>query len=207
MIVAQVEPAAPPAPRRCARTASGARSRATCGDRGEIGDGADLVVDRHDADTSETSASSERRRARRDRRDRHASTPTTRPPACSTACSTAWCSTAEHTRTAAATIDVPKIGRVVGLGAAAGEDHLAGPAAEHVGNIVAGLVDRLAHLRGRSGASPIGLANCSVRNGSIASTASATHGRRRRVIEVGVAGSRHPGNAIRADRRQHAVDR
>ena len=77
-------------------TAPGARSRDDGGDGGEVGDRADLVVDRHHADDGDVVGRA-RRRARRGRPGRRASTPTTVPPWRSTACSTAWCSAAGHT--------------------------------------------------------------------------------------------------------------
>ena len=125
------------------------RSRADdCGDLGEIGDRADLVVDGHHADHRDVV---ERAPASASRSTRPAaSTPTTGRRARSTACSTAWCSTAGHTAPPAAAIERAEDRGVVGLGAAAGEHDLAGPAAEHVGDVVARLVDRLARLAGEA---------------------------------------------------------
>ncbi len=86
----------------------------------------------------------------------------------------------------AATIDRAEDGGVVGLGSTTGEDHLARPATEHVGDIVASLVDRLADLPGES-----------VRTGRVGELLTeerqhrldrfGPHRRRRRVVEVGVA--------------------
>ena len=91
------------------------------------------------------------------------------PPACSTGCSTAWCSAAEHTARPAQRRSTDDRG-VVGLGAAPGEDHLSRRDADHVGDLVARLVDRLAGSRANR-CEPLGLAKRSVKNGSIASTA------------------------------------
>ena len=87
---------------------------------------------------------------------------------------------------AAGAIERAEDRRVVGLGAAAGEDHLAGPATEHVGDVVAGLVDRLADLPSEA-----------VRAGRVGELLGeerqhrrdrvGAHRCRRRVIEVGVA--------------------
>ena len=76
--------------------------------------------------------------------------------------------------------------RVVGLGSSTGEDHLAGPAAEHIGDVVAGLVDRLANLpcepvRSRWIGELLG------EKGQHRLDGLGAHGRRRRMIEVGVA--------------------
>ena len=57
---------------------------------------------------------------------------------------------------AATAIERAEDRRVVGLGAAAGEDHFTRPAPDHIGDVISRLVDRLAHLAGRSGASRTG---------------------------------------------------
>jgi SAM-dependent methyltransferase len=89
-------------------------------------------------------------------------------------------------RQAATPIEGAEDRRVVGLGAAAGEDHLTRPTAEHVGDIVASLVDRLANLAGE--------AMRTRRVGELLSQEwqhrrdrVGTHRCRRRVIEIGVA--------------------
>ena len=51
-------------------------------------------------------------------------------------------------RNAAAALQRPEDRRVVRLGTTAGEDHLAGTASEDIGDVVARFVDRLAHLPG-----------------------------------------------------------
>ena len=63
---------------------------------------------------------------------------------------------AAHTATPPCAAHDAEDGEVVGLGAAAGEHDLAGPAAEALGHHVAGLVDRLAGVAGDARASPTG---------------------------------------------------
>ncbi len=63
-------------------------------------------------------------------------------------------------------------GQVVGLGAGRGEHDLAGLRTERLGDRVAGLVDRACRAARATACAPDGLPNRSVRNGSIAATAS-----------------------------------
>ena len=67
-------------------------------------------------------------------------------------------------------------GGVVTLGAAAREHHLARPAADRGGDLVAGVVDGAAGVAGDRACDPDGLAKRDVRNGSIASTAAGRMG-------------------------------
>ena len=93
-------------------------------------------------------------------------------------------------RDAAVPADGAEDGEVVGLGAAPGEHHLAGRAAERRGDVVAGLVEGPPGVAGRRGR-PLGLANRSARKGSMASDGLGPHRRRGGVVEVGDGVHRH----------------
>ena len=131
--------------------------RATRRDVGEVVDRADLVVDRHRPTRStrrrrDAAASWSQIDTHPYRRRRRPARDDARP-----AWRTAWCSAAGHTgrhRDARRTRDR----RVVALGAAAREHHLAGAAAEDVGDLVPGLVDRAAAPRRAKRWEPLGLA-------------------------------------------------
>ena len=146
---------APPARRRCAAGRRARRSRTRAATGAEVGDRADLVVDGHHADDRRRrrpSAVGERVEVDPARGvDAH-----DRPPRCSTACSTAWCSAAGHTARPPRAAHGAGDRRVVGLGAAAGEHDLAGPAAEHRRRRRRGPRRRPGGRRGRSGASRTG---------------------------------------------------
>ena len=139
-----------------------------------------------------------RRRARRGRRGRRASTPTTRPPRCSTGWSTAWCSAAGHTARAA----VRSAPRMAGLSASVPppvNTTSPGGTPSAVGDHVAGLVDR-----------PAGLAGEAVRAGRVGEALGeerqhrldrlGAHRRRRRVVEVGRATARPQATERTPDR-------
>jgi hypothetical protein len=102
--------------------------------------------------------------------DRPASTPT-RPPACSTGCSTAWCSIAEHTATPPRAACTPVTARL----SASVPSPVNTTSLESTPSSDAAISrDSSRALRAARAArcEPDGLPKCSVRNGSIASTAS-----------------------------------
>ncbi len=138
-------------------------------------DTTEIGVDRSSRSAASSSASSTRPER---------STPTTTPPRCSTGCSTAWCSTAEHTATrrvggplrctAALSASVPHPVKTTSPGCTPRHSATTSRASSNA-------------LRASRAArcEPLGLAKRSERKGSIASTASRPHRRRRRVVEVG----------------------
>ena len=89
-------------------------------------------------------------------------------------------------RDAAGAIERAEDRGVVGLGAAAGEDDLARPAPDHVGDVVAGLVDRLAHLPGEA-VRPRRVGELLGEERQHRLDSVGAHGRRRRVVEIDVA--------------------
>ncbi len=126
--------------RRCGAARSGARSRTT----------AAIAASGWTVPTSLLTSSDGHERhvlvergrpAGRGRRRRVASTGTVRPPARSTGWSTAWCSAALHTTVPGRAPEHAADGEVVGLGAAAGEHDLAGPAPDDRGQPAPGLVE------------------------------------------------------------------
>ena len=183
----------PPAPRRCARTAlgcarGGPRRRPR---RRSVIVPTSLLTAM--TDTTDDVGVERVGQLRRDRSRPAASTPTTRPPACSTACSTAWCSAAEHSALPPRRPTTPRIAVLSASVPPPVNIDLARLAADDVGDHVAGLVERLRAPRGRSGASRSGWRTARSRNGSIASTASAPHRRGGGMIEVGqLVGHRQP---------------
>ena len=186
--VAQVEPARPPGRRRCAAAAPGARSRTTAATAARSVIDADLVVDRHHADDGDVGAERggervevdaagarrRRRRCRRGARRRAARRGARRPgtPAGRRARRTAPV-------IAALSASVPH----------AGEHDLARPAADDVGDDVAGLVDGPAGVAGEAvRAARVGEALGEERQHRLDRLG--PHRRRRRVVEVDRAGPR-----------------
>ena len=156
------------------------------GDGGEVVDGADLVVHRHDRHDADVVGPAERllERVEVDASPCRSSTATTVPPWRSTACSTAWCSAAGHTARPARAAHRAGDGGVVALGAAAREHDLAGPAADHGGDLVAGVVDGPAGVAGESGASRSGWRSARTEERQHRLDRRRPHRRRRRVVEV-----------------------
>ena len=123
------------------------------GDRGQIGDGADLVVDRHDADDADVRSSQRVGELIEIDVAGSIDTDDAAVAASSTGCSTAWCSAAEQTADArerrpitvlSASVPQPVNTTSPGLDT------------EHVGDLVTRLVDRPGVRRGRTGASRSG---------------------------------------------------
>ena len=136
-------------------SAPGACSRTTRGDRRQVGDRADLVVDGHHADDGDVVAERVGERVEVDaagtRRRR-----TTVPPRRSTVCSTAWCSAAGHTARPPWRRDGADDRRVVGLRAAPREHDLARAGSRSPRRRRRGPRRRPAARRGRSGATRSG---------------------------------------------------
>ena len=159
-----------PAPRRCAGRRAGARSRTSVGHRGEGLHGADLVVGQHDRHDRHVGVERVGQRVEVDA-----------PGAVDADDASAdvldrvqhgvVLDGAAH-RAPAVAAHRAEDGEVVGLGAAAGEHDLAGPAAEGVGHDVARLVHRLAGLAGGGVGRPTSWRSAPAGTAAIASTAS-----------------------------------
>ena len=149
----------------------------------EVGDRADLVVDGHHADDRRRRRPSAAARASRlhpaDGVDGARPSPSRR----STACSTAWCSAAGHTARPPRRRTAPAIAALSASVPHPVNTTSPGPAADHVGDAVAGLVD-----------GPAGVAGEAVRPARVGEALGEerqhrvdrrrAHRRRRRVVEV-----------------------
>ena len=153
------------------------------GDLGKISDGADLVVDCHHADERDIGEggceSLEIHTAGLVDTDHAAIAALDRVK--NRMVLDSWAQ-----RGAAETIEGAEDGCVVGLGATAGEDHLARTAAENLGDVVAGLVDGLAHLP-REAVGPRGIGELLGEERQHRLDGIGPHRRGRRMIEVDVA--------------------
>ncbi len=128
------------------------------GDVGDVGDGADLVVDRHHADDRHIGGGIEHGRefVEVDAPDGVDADHATLGRQLFDDVQHGVVLDGRADGDAAAPSDRPRDRHVVALGPAAGEHDLVGVAPDHAGNDVAGLVDGLAALAGRTGETPTG---------------------------------------------------